>query len=735
MQEIYQKIHSAIVSDNVKQFKSLLDANKGCFNLSFGRFPLLSLAYLYNANKIISHFEKQLLTVTEYKEIEEITEDYLKFKKQAQKSLRLYINGQIIAPQEMAAVLGYGDVVNRSLKSNASSRDVERVKKIYSLTHNQEVKKNGNVIIAPRPKKPKKFESILVLCIVLVCALVCVSAVVSLELVPLRLGGDGTKENPIKISTSTLLDIALKEDSTRTYALENNINLNANEFNEKTLNINLDGHNKTVYVNNTTKTLFNNIKGTLSNVTFVFENVSGEMLQSGAFFADTISGKLSNVSFIFNDVNLTFKQSGALVVNVLSGTLENVTLIANGTFVEDETFSSESDENDDTASTETVMATLIKENNGLVQNVNATVNLEISGNAKRNESSYDTLKLGDASIGTIVGVNNGTISNVTVKEGSSIVTDTVDIAGIAVENNARATISKCLNYATLTQTTASHEWHPNIAGITMRNHGTIVGSKNSANITATTTHSSGENSVVLGGIVTNNTGVIDNAENKGDISANVTNSLITIGGISTVNTIDKASGTVTNSFNYGNITANITSSQDTNYNSAIIGGVSARSDYNAVIEKCKNIGNISFTTAKKKSISLIGGIIALQDTGYPTVNLVQNYGNITISSPSETETVAYVGGIISTLFTGRITNSFNAGSIDCSGKDDLYLKGGVIGAVRTIDVVLWNVTWSTLYYVSEQNYTVGVGTYENDTDTQVICTDIDTIKNTEVYWE
>ena len=87
------RILEAIKQDDLALFSVLTDKSK---NLLFGRFPLLSLCYLYNAKHIIKKFETELLKVTNYNLVQENVEIYQAFKKVAGKALRLYIKPNTI---------------------------------------------------------------------------------------------------------------------------------------------------------------------------------------------------------------------------------------------------------------------------------------------------------------------------------------------------------------------------------------------------------------------------------------------------------------------------------------------------------------------------------------------------------------------------------------------------------------------------------------------------------------
>ena len=96
-------ILDAIKIDSLVLFADLIKNNE---NLSIGRFPILSLCYLYNAKKITKKYENTLLKAKEYKKTAEPQEIYLKFKDLAGRSLRLYLDKEsIIPPIEMLAIL------------------------------------------------------------------------------------------------------------------------------------------------------------------------------------------------------------------------------------------------------------------------------------------------------------------------------------------------------------------------------------------------------------------------------------------------------------------------------------------------------------------------------------------------------------------------------------------------------------------------------------------------------
>ena len=79
------KIINSIKADNLMDFSQLVKDNQ---NLCFGRFPILSICYLYGAKKIIKSYESKLCQIKEYKIVDESFEVYNKFKQFAGRCLR-----------------------------------------------------------------------------------------------------------------------------------------------------------------------------------------------------------------------------------------------------------------------------------------------------------------------------------------------------------------------------------------------------------------------------------------------------------------------------------------------------------------------------------------------------------------------------------------------------------------------------------------------------------------------
>ena len=151
------RILEAIKQDDLALFSALTDKSK---NLLFGRFPLLSLCYLYNAKRIVAKFEPELLKVSNYNLVQENVEIYKKFKAVAGKSLRLYTKANsVVSPLEMAAMLNNDSKVKHIFNSVSLTNEiVENLTKIYEYKK-QSVSVNYNKLklgLKPLSRKSKR---------------------------------------------------------------------------------------------------------------------------------------------------------------------------------------------------------------------------------------------------------------------------------------------------------------------------------------------------------------------------------------------------------------------------------------------------------------------------------------------------------------------------------------------------------------------------------------------------
>ena len=188
--------------------------------------------------------------------------------------------------------------------------------------------------------------------------------------------------------------------------------------------------------------------------------------------------------------------------------------------------------------------------------------------------------------------NYGTISSCDVIEGSSIISNNVDVGGIVSQNFANANISSCNNHASLCQNTSSNAWSPNVGGIATLNLGTITNSINYGSLTANHSGEEKTNSgVFIGGISAQNYSVIEHCKNVGNI-------------ISTTNVIAIYAGGIT--------------------------GYTAQQNYNSpTINSCASTGNFDLTKTDNDIFMYCGGIsgfmVGIITNCYSTATYSQSY--------------------------------------------------------------------------------------------------------------
>ena len=131
--EFENKLLDAIKKDDLKSFSLLMPTNAD-LNLCYGRFPILSLLYLYSSFKILSKYEKFLMPIHNFRIVEERNELYKKFKTRAKKSIRLFSGEEIIYPALMLGVLNERTILKHNFKFLYKNAEiVEKLKKIYKL--------------------------------------------------------------------------------------------------------------------------------------------------------------------------------------------------------------------------------------------------------------------------------------------------------------------------------------------------------------------------------------------------------------------------------------------------------------------------------------------------------------------------------------------------------------------------------------------------------------------------
>lgn len=475
-------LFDAIVKDDLKSFSSIM-ISKSDLNICFGRFPILSLLYLYGSYKILEKYEKFLMPIHNFYVVEENYDAYLKFKKHAKKSLKLYVfNEKIIYPAEMLAILDERFLLDKYFKKLYKNEEiVKNIRKIYILNRKIDIDISQEDVEFPKKKLNLKQKLYVA---GTVCALAVAIAFSSVSVLFIKnRSGIGLASAPIKISTEQELQTAIKKGQMY-YELQNDIVL-TKEFEAQNFSGHLDGNGH--------------------------EIVATTYLDEG--LVSTLSGSITDLVVSAEIVDKNVTSNFAVIAKKSSGTIKNIKLVA------EIDWQAHNDE-------DIYLAGLVAENTGSVEDSK----VEIFGTLNNNRSS-------NVYFAGVVGLNDGVVKNCTTPT-ARVQADTVDMGGIVAVNNNL--VENCKNDITLVQTSAK-EWHPNTAGICITNHGKIEGCLNTAEIssesTVATKTEDSEYAVIVGGIVCDNYGGIYNSSNSGKVVAKGDVSVCYAGGIAARNVL------------------------------------------------------------------------------------------------------------------------------------------------------------------------------------------------------
>jgi len=477
------RLLTAIKIDDKKAFSDLT-ANSKYLSLCYGKFPILSLLYLYNSNKILSSFERDLIYVKDYIFVEDDIETNIKFKALSHRGMRLFLEKDVISPAVMLAILGEDYKLKTFIKHGYLSETEENIIRAYELASTREAQFIDGKLHVEKPKMKAKEIAVLAISFMLsvIIALLSFGLYTYTKVMP-----DGSVENPYSIATSKNLVTALNNNDS--IVLTKDITLNDTYF--ESVSSNIDGGGHTLYLSNLNSPFINELQGSIKNLNIVIANVDAYIIQSTSFFVKYNKGTLSNLNVLIKSCLFEIK---------------------------------ENEEYTEGNAVERYISPFNCYNLGEISNCNITINgIELKGD-------HHT----DAVYGSICAYNYSLIGSCSVK-GDCIVSDTVDLGGIVGINSSNdpynyATIINCSNYTNVTQSTTAELWSINVGGIAFYNYDTITQSKNYGEVTASAT-SSNASPIYIGGIAAKNAGLITNSINKGNITASNSSNTIYSGGI------------------------------------------------------------------------------------------------------------------------------------------------------------------------------------------------------------
>ena len=512
------RILETIKLDDLVLFSVLTEKSR---NLCFGRFPLLTLCYLYGAKKIIKKYQNDLIGISKFNFVPENFEIYKKFKAVAGKSLRLYVKeDSVVTPLEMMAILKKDFEVKKLYFVAYKNEVVENnLTKIYSFNKQTITTTENTVKISLKPlNRKEKITYRLAVCLAAVFMAV-MSGGVGLVYF---MFGLSTNNSPFIINNEAQLYQALKTNGN--YVLNNNLTL-TNFDNNLKFNGRLNGNNYTITVNTTYNSLLKTNNGVIENLNVVYSEINRDINSNFSLLVENNNGTINNVKVSSGNINFNCnKQVGDCVY--IGG-------IAN-------------------------------KNDGVISNCSVKYDLTIKSNGG-----------GEGFVSGVANENNNIVKNCLFN--GSVVSNETDLSGIVSVNNFNATVENCVNNAKLFQTSSHNEWFPIVSGITAINYGTIKKCNNTAELKATSLnnadYASGE--VCLGGIVSENCGKIEQCKNTGNIFVESKKIIVYCGGISAKSIFWELDGeTIMSEINNCGAEGQITVNTTNDYALVFSGGIS-----------------------------------------------------------------------------------------------------------------------------------------------------------------
>ena len=652
--EIFDKLLSAIKTDNVQLYDSL-KKTVGSGDLRYGRFPLLSLMYLYKAKRLISLYEKNYLNIVNYRVCDEPIDLYVEFAKKAGRCLRLYIGGQtVVSPLEMLLILGKTHKLRKSYSIALCTPTIRNnLKSLYSIKYGLSLDFDGRDIVMD--KRPLSFTEKRRLLIASISTFLCIAIIISTpfiinSFVPFigvnnnqgsgngdnstpndneNSNTDNPQETPKPSVTLDVTDVSqIDFGSSNVYNLKNDITIPSSIV-KSNCTINGNGFKINFPAN---APLFTTMAGTLDNIKFSPTNNEFSFNKKFAFIAENNTGTIKNCELELNgQINVALDENKNSETTYLSGfVITNTGFILNSTL-----------------------------NANLVLNGNTTANASFSGFSALNSREIE---------GCIL---NGTISSTTV-----------DVAGICDTN--RYSVEKCENKANISQTTAEHKWSPLVVGICANNYNLINECKNTGNLSAYSTYKSEQTDtentsfymIKLSGIVITNQYAVVNCTNDGNLHVESKENVLYLGGVVTETELSSLISTpiISACINNGTLTAT------TEKTSIYSGGIFAVCNYGSCMSSTNN-GSVTATitqTPENSSEIFVGGIC-----GYIKVGSVTKSKNTAILLGTAPKSTVVSGGITAlSNFNSTVTYSENIGKVSSISESGDAYSGGVAGLNR-----------------------------------------------------
>lgn len=581
------QLFDAVKKDDCETFFNLTK-NTRLGSTCFGRFPVLSLMYLYGSDKLVKNFEKKLLDVGVYTVVDEPEEIYPVFKEKAKKCLRLYVDKDaVVSPLEMLLILGRGAHFWHAYPSAAKNATVKNnINAICNMVYGSPpTKKSGRLAAPVLPLKKK--NKILVLAAFVVAGVFALLAVFGF-IFGVSTNGK-TEKSPFIVAGGESFTQALNKAQERYYDARGEGSA-AKTYLELSRDVTIDS------LNGFTEHLFADIDGNGYKITFT------QPLTKSVF--NYIVGNVTDVTFVFT-LDMTVKDFTGALANVVTadGSLTDCVFLVGGSITVQSDYEYSADY--------FPIGLAIGANGGKITGCTVTTaDLTVTGYEHANFV-----------LGGLVGVNEGEITDCKSSL-SGVTVDTVDFGGV-VAFNQKGKVEKCESELDLSLTTRAGNWLINAGGICYSNLSALTECRVTGELIVNSAQASG---VLLGGITVYNQNVIKKCSNSANMTVNAdggSTAEIYLGGIAAVNSKkseDNPTVRIENCFADGKIQVNVSGDGK---KKPFIGGICAQSG----AELKNNFFNGSIT-AEKTDTAYIGGItagISEEIASEPTEFLSENY--------------------------------------------------------------------------------------------------------------
>lgn len=471
---------TAIKNDDLAAFDAIT-ATTPTGGYRMGRFPVLSLLYLFSSRKILKKYEERFVKISVWEEVGEPVAISARFMQVAGKCLRLYMD-EVVSPIEMLLILDKTRKVKRLYPVVRPSDAVRgRLKSIYYIKYSLKATVTSKtLIVAPRPLhgKEKMRLALAIVGAVVALAIIIATPVTVVSLMPKRPEGEVVSLSEINFASKNAYvlgkDVALPDDF---YVEEANCTIEG-------------GGHKLIFGKNAHIGVFS---GALKDVEV---QTAGDVMFGRCLNTASLSNVVINVT-----ADVEMSESSSFVTTTNYGVFDNVTLNVNGKI-----YASKAPDGED----EMYFGGLAAVNE--LSRVSGAQT--IYGALNHCRVNYDLILEGEleanATFGGIAGLNRGYIEDCAVS--GKIVADTFDIAGVCYQNYYL--VSGTQNRADLIETADVDSWTTVVGGIAIYNANYVQACLNGGNLSAT---SAGD--AIIGGITARSYGQTVGCLSTGNMTA------------------------------------------------------------------------------------------------------------------------------------------------------------------------------------------------------------------------